>query len=104
MLHDNICQAMGDPRRIQILYALDDKRQNVSELAAALEIPQSTVSRHLATLRQRGLVITERDGNAVFYTLTDARILDVLGTMRQIMRDLFDRQNVALENLNVPQI
>jgi ArsR family transcriptional regulator len=99
MLHENICQAVGDPRRIQILYAIYDSRQNVTELAEALDVPQPTVSRHLAVLRQRGLVSAERDGSAVFYTLTDTRIIKVLDVMRQMMRDMFDRQSVALEHM-----
>jgi hypothetical protein len=50
-------------------------------------------------LRQRGLVSAERDGSAVFYTLTDTRIIKVLDVMRQMMRDMFDRQSVALEHM-----
>jgi ArsR family transcriptional regulator len=45
LLHDNICRALGDPKRIQMLYALDEQPRNVSALAAALDIPQPTVSR-----------------------------------------------------------
>jgi ArsR family transcriptional regulator len=97
MLHENMCQAVGDPRRIQILYAISDKRRNVTELSEALEVPQPTVSRHLAVLRQRGLVNAERDGSSVYYTLSDPRIIDVLDMMRQMMRDVLDRRSDVLE-------
>lgn len=96
LLHTNICKALGDPKRIQILYALDEQPRNVTSLASILDIPQPTISRHLAILRQRSLVMTERDGQMVVYRLADRRIIDVLDTMRTILRDSLARQSSAL--------
>ena len=96
LLHDNICRALGDPKRIQMLYALDEQPRNVSALAAALDIPQPTVSRHLAILRQCSLVMAERDGQMVTYRLADPRIIEVLGSMRMILRDSLERQSSVL--------
>ena len=56
LLHSNICRALGDPKRIQILYALSNHPYPVSVLAKDLDSPQSTISRHLAVLRQCALV------------------------------------------------
>lgn len=97
LLHANICQAVGDPKRIQILYALYEQPLHVNALSEALEIPQSTISRHLALLRQRSLVLTDRDGTTVTYRLADERIIAVLDLMRQILRDLIERQSDKLE-------
>jgi ArsR family transcriptional regulator len=96
LLHANICQALGDPKRIQMLYALHAEPRYVSALAVDLELPQSTVSRHLRVLRQRSLVLTERDGQTVTYRLADPRIIDILDMMRQVMRDALSRQTVVL--------
>jgi len=96
LLHAHVCSALGDPTRLQILYALNDEPQRVSVLADALDIPQSTISRHLAVLHQRSLVTKERNGMAVVYTLADSRIIDVLDTMRQVLRDALDRQSNML--------
>lgn len=62
LLHANICQALGDPKRILILYALNDSPRHVTGLAEDPNMPQPTVSRHLRVLRQRALVTTERTG------------------------------------------
>lgn len=97
LLHAQVCQAVGDPRRIQILYALYDQPLHVTGLAELLDIPQPTVSRHLALLRDRSLVIAERDGQAVIYRLADDRIIAVLDTMRQMLRDVLGRRASALE-------
>jgi DNA-binding transcriptional ArsR family regulator len=97
LLHNNVCQAVNDPKRIQILYALSDQPLNVTALAQLLDTPQSTISRHLSILRQRFLVETERDGASVVYKLADRRIIEVLDVMRQILRESLERQSGALE-------
>jgi DNA-binding transcriptional ArsR family regulator len=50
LLHANLCQALADPTRILILYALAESPRRVSGLAELLDAPQSTVSRHLKVL------------------------------------------------------
>ncbi|HLB64189.1 MAG TPA: metalloregulator ArsR/SmtB family transcription factor [Anaerolineales bacterium] len=92
MLHERICKAVGDPRRIQILYALQARPHNVSELAEELGVPQSTVSRHLTVLRQSSLVLTQRSGTSITYSLADAGIVEVLDRMRRVLRDAIARQ------------
>ena len=96
LLHSTLCQAVNEPKRIQILYALAEQPMNVTALAAALDTPQPTISRHLAVLRQRSMVIAERDGTSVLYRLADPRIIDVLDTMRQMLRTSLERQSDTL--------
>jgi DNA-binding transcriptional ArsR family regulator len=100
LLHASICQALGDPKRLLILYALHEQPRHVSALAADLSLPQPTVSRHLRVLRERGLVQTERRGTAVIYTLTDDRMISVLDVMRQVLRDVLQQQSGVL---SIPQ-
>lgn len=88
LMHNTVCQAMTDPKRILILYALNEQPRHVTELATFLDLPQPTVSRHLRVLREHALVTPERRGAAVYYHLTEPRIIDVIDTMRQMMRDL----------------
>ena len=98
LLHNYVCQSVNDPKRIQILYALGDQPMHVTALAELLDMPQPTVSRHLALLRQRLLVTAERSGASVVYRLSDSRILDVLDQMRGILREMLERQAGVLES------
>lgn len=92
IMHNHICHALGDVKRLQILYALAGGPRNVSALAEALDTPQPSISRHLTILRQRSLVTTERAGTSVIYRLAEPRIIEVLDTMRLITRDAVARQ------------
>ena len=97
LLHNTVCKAVAEPRRIQILYALHEQPRHVTALAELLDLRQPTVSRHLSVLRHSALVTTERDGATVVYTLADSRLIEVLDMMRGILRDSLERQSNALD-------
>ncbi|MCF7849866.1 MAG: metalloregulator ArsR/SmtB family transcription factor [Kiritimatiellales bacterium] len=63
----DIFKALADEGRLRILRAIDQAELSVAELVQSLEMPQSTVSRHLKPLREAGLVEARRDGTSVFY-------------------------------------
>jgi ArsR family transcriptional regulator len=86
-LHAHVCSGLADPNRILILYTLKDKTYSVSDLANVLGLPQPTTSRHLKVLRERGMVSAQRDGQSVFYTLADDRIIQALDLLRSFLGD-----------------
>ncbi len=63
----DIFKALADEGRLRILRAVDQTELSVAELVQALEMPQSTVSRHLKPMREAGLVASRRDGTSVYY-------------------------------------
>jgi DNA-binding transcriptional ArsR family regulator len=91
-LEADFCAALSDPTRIFILYALNERSQNVTELTNELALPQPTTSRHLKVLRERGLVYTERQGTLITYHLADQRIIQALDLLRSAMRDRLTQQ------------
>ncbi len=92
LLHAQICQGLADPKRILLLYALSRGPRRVTDLAKALGLPQPTVSHHLKILRERGLVVVEREGVAAYYSLADRRVLDALDLLRAVLADLLEQQ------------
>lgn len=62
-----IFKALADPNRLRILNVLLNGRYCVCELEAILVLPQSLISRHLAYLRNAGLVEDRRQGMRVQY-------------------------------------
>jgi ArsR family transcriptional regulator len=77
------------------LYKVAESPINVSDLAATLEVPQPTVSRHLKVLKERHMVIAQRDGKSVFYSLSDNRIIQALDLLRAVLATSLEEQ-VAL--------
>lgn len=98
-LHADFCSALADSTRLILLYALEEKPRNVTELTEELGMPQPTVSRHLKVLRDRGLVTASRQGMNVQYMLADHRIVDALDILRAVMRDRINyRASLIVEN------
>jgi ArsR family transcriptional regulator len=61
--------ALADATRSRMLLVLERHELTVSELCAVLQLPQSTVSRHLKTLADAEWVSSRRDGTSRYYTL-----------------------------------
>jgi ArsR family transcriptional regulator len=61
--------ALADPIRCRMLLLLEKHELTVSELCAVLQMPQSSVSRHLKTLADDGWVTSRRDGTSRFYSM-----------------------------------
>ncbi len=61
--------ALSDPTRCRMLMLLEKHELTVTELCAVLQMPQSTVSRHLKTLSDDDWVASRRDGTSRFYSM-----------------------------------
>jgi ArsR family transcriptional regulator len=61
--------ALSDPTRCRMLLMLEKHELTVSELCAVLQMPQSSVSRHLKTLADDGWITSRRDATSRFYTM-----------------------------------
>ena len=86
-LHASICSAISEPNRILLLYAIHEELRNVNKLAKEVGISQSAASRHLQVLKERGLIVAQREGNQVIYQLADERIIKALNLLRELMLD-----------------
>lgn len=79
-----LLKAIAEPTRLRIVCLLErHEKLCVCELTEILELPQYHVSRHLAVLRNLGIVLDERDGARVNYSLSDeneivAQVIEVL--------------------------
>src|SRR5688500_4043700 len=61
--------ALSDPTRCRMLLLLERQELTVSEICAILQMPQSSVSRHLKTLADDDWVVSRRDGTSRFYSM-----------------------------------
>lgn len=62
---------LGEPRRLRILQALEQGEKTVGEIVHALDGNQPNISKHLQALNEAGLVARRRDGNSIFYSISD---------------------------------
>lgn len=80
-------KVLGDATRARILYAvLEAGELCVCDLAATVEVPESTVSHALRWLRGAGVVRARRSGKMMYYSLDDGHVRILLGIGREHLR------------------
>lgn len=90
-LEAEFCRGLGHPKRIQVLRSLGEGPKSVGALVRETGIPQANLSQHLSILRRLGLLLNRRDGNTVYYSVRDARILDVCDLVRSCVGEQLQR-------------
>lgn len=96
-----VLKACAEDTRLRILNLLSDNELSVKEICRVLEVSQSVVSKHLARLRMLKLVTDRRQGNLVYYRLTNDKkffpykVIAFLDRQFQEVKSLEgDRQNL----------
>ena len=81
-----VARALGDPKRLCVLESLASGEVSVGDLAIRVACQVPNMSQHLAVLRSAGLVTARRDGNTVYYRLSDPRVLEACQLLMSIAR------------------
>lgn len=91
--HAQFCKTISDANRLLIIAELVKGESSVSDLANNIGLRQSNVSKHLALMRERGLVITRREGATIFYSMSDPRIFEAIKLLIQVQADQLARKH-----------
>ena len=94
-LKAELCKTFSDPRRLLIINELRHGEKTVGELVKLLKMPQAVTSRHLALLRDRGVVNARRAGKRVYYSLTDSKIIEACDLVHDILLNQI-KKNIEL--------
>jgi len=73
-----VLKAMAHPVRLQILEGLIKNECNVNYIQQKLGLPQSTVSQHLKTLKNAGIIKGRREKTKVCYSILDKRVIEII--------------------------
>ncbi|QUM76280.1 winged helix-turn-helix transcriptional regulator [Moritella sp. 24] len=82
---ESLMKALSNKHRLMILCLLQQGELSVSALNALIQIPQSTLSQHLAWLRREKYVKTRREAQTIYYQLDDNNVTKVI----DVLHDLF---------------
>jgi len=80
-------KALAHPIRIRILDQLRAGEVGVNELSSRLQLEQSTLSQQLAVLRKSNIVTGRKEGQNVFYSISDPAIFRLLDDTRHIFNN-----------------
>lgn len=80
-----LLKAMGNERRLVILCQLvAHGEMSVGAMAQKIELGQSALSQHLAKMRDEGIVSTRREGQTIWYRITDSRVEELMAILHRL--------------------
>lgn len=92
-----VSKALGHANRLMILDVLAQKACDVDTLHQKLGLSIANVSKHLQTLKQAGLVVSQRQGQHSIYALSDASVFDLIVSLRQVAESQLDSMQALLQ-------
>lgn len=98
-LKAELCKTFADAKRLAIINELRNGEKPVGELARSLNIPHAVASRHLALLRNRGVVRPRREGTNVYYSISDPQIVAACDLVHQVLLNNLTKSKELAERL-----
>ncbi|MCR4431656.1 MAG: autorepressor SdpR family transcription factor [Tepidanaerobacteraceae bacterium] len=86
-----IFKALADPIRRKILIMLKKRDMTAGEIAEHFNITKPSISHHLNTLKQAGMVIDERKGQNIYYSINTSVFEDVVSFGIELLQEI-DRE------------
>ncbi|MCX6054753.1 MAG: metalloregulator ArsR/SmtB family transcription factor [Chloroflexi bacterium] len=98
-LQAELCHSLSQPSRLQILHLLFNGPKNVGDISKLTGLAQASVSRNLAILRGKGIVLTERHGQEIIYRVANPKMVEVCNLMRDVLSEqINERSKMFSEN------
>lgn len=91
-----IARALAHPSRLLLLDAIDDGEKCVCELTELLQADQSTVSKHLAILKQSGIIGDRREGSKTFYSVKICCLKGLWECIETVLQENLKAQQAAI--------
>ncbi len=90
LFQEEVFKILANQKRLEIIQLLSGRELSVSQMVEMLGLAQSNLSQHLALLRHAKVVTARRDGQTIYYQLSDSRISEALAMMREALTDRHD--------------
>jgi ArsR family transcriptional regulator len=98
ILHSDVCKTLANPKRQEILDSLRENEMTVNEIVEKTGITQANLSQHLAIMRTKGIVKTRRDGLNVYYSLSNAKIIQAFDLISQLINESLASQTKTIKD------
>jgi ArsR family transcriptional regulator len=89
-----ICKIFGSSTRILILWALDGREMSVSDIAEMADTSLQNASQHLRLMKDRGILISRREGHSNYYRINDHELMQGCTVLRQAMQNPLHKDDV----------
>ena len=96
-MHAELCKALANEHRQALLHAIADGEKCVGDLAAEIGISVHTVSQHLRVLKERRLVASRKEGQTVYYRVTNQKFIQACALIHEALVEQHLAQGESLQ-------
>jgi ArsR family transcriptional regulator len=96
-MHAELCKALANEHRQALLHAIGDGEKCVGDLAAEIGISVHNVSQHLRVLKERRLVASRKEGQTVYYHVTNMKFIQACALIREALVEQHLAQGESLQ-------
>jgi len=96
-MHAELCKALANEHRQALLHAIGDGEKCVGDLAVEIGISVHNVSQHLRVLKERRLVASRKEGQTVFYHVTNMKFIQACALIREALVEQHLAQGESLQ-------
>jgi ArsR family transcriptional regulator len=97
-LHSEVCKTLANPKRQEILDSLRKNEMTVNDLIEKTGISQANLSQHLSFMRGKGILNSRRDGNNIYYSLANPKILEAFDLISQVLDDSMSSKTKTIKS------
>ena len=98
-IHAEMCKVFSNSTRLEILNLLRDKEMSVTELIEKTKLSQANISQHLAIMKSKGIVTSNRIGKNIYYKLTNPKIIKAFDIIREVLSERLRKNSKIIGQL-----
>ena len=98
VLHANICKALANPIRIEIIDLLNSKEMTFGDILAETGVLKSNLSQHLSLMVSSGILVQRKEGTNTYFKLSTERIATACQIMREVLIENIKKQSALIKN------
>jgi ArsR family transcriptional regulator len=103
-LQAEICKALSNPKRLEIINRLKEKELSAAELIEKTGLSKSNLSQYTSVLKAKGVILSRREGVTVYYRIANEKIVEACSLMREfLLAEIQEKSKMAAAMKNGAQ-
>ena len=98
-LHAEVCKTLASPKRLEILNSLRENEMNVNDIVKKIGASKANISQHLAIMRLKGILSSRREGNHIYYRVSNLKVIKACDIMREVLFEQLSKNEKMVEKM-----
>lgn len=98
-LQSNICKALANPIRIEIIDILNNNEMSFGEIQQLTGLLKSNLSQHLTVLVSKGVLLQRKEGLNAYYKLSTIKVAKACQIMREVLIENINKQQKLITKI-----